>query len=183
MCGNDKGKLRHGLWLLVSVLVVGFVLHFIWEMAQMPAYTDGAGRPFRLSFREAAQHCLIPTLGDISVAGLTYVLGWAIHTKPNWICQLGRRDTLLVSLSLVLLAIVVEVVMVDWLGWWGYSDLMPLLPLVQVGLLPTVQLALVTLLTFVIVGRFVRWRATTMEHPRTTTYIEEKILHERDRCW
>lgn len=152
-------ELWSGLRLLTGVLVVGFLLNFAWEMAQLPAYMAGNGEPYRMGFLESALHCFVPTLGDIVVVGLTFLLGWAIHARPDWIRALDWRDSLLVSLTLVLLAIIIEMVAVDRLGRWQYSDLMPIVPLVQVGLLPTIQLALLTVLTFVIVGRFIRRQA------------------------
>ncbi len=148
-------ELWPGFRLLGGVLAVGFGLNFVWEMAQLPAYTDGTGEPYRMGVLDAALHCFVPTLGDIVVVGLTFLLGWTIHARPDWIRDLDWRDILLVSLPLLLLAIVVEMVAVDRFGLWRYSDLMPIVPLVQVGLLPTIQLALLTVLTFVIVGRFI----------------------------
>ena len=138
--------------------MVGFVLNFVWEMAQLPAFMDEAGRPFRLGIGASALHCFVPTLGDITVVGLTFVLGWAIHSRPDWIRRLGWRDVVLVSLPLVLLAISVELVNVYVLNRWSYNQRMPMVPLIDVGLLPTVQLALLTLLTFAIVGWISRWQ-------------------------
>lgn len=152
---QDTGS---GLRLLGIVLVIGFLLNYVWEIAQLPAYTDGLGRPLRLGVYEAALHCLMATVGDALVVGLTFVLGWAIHSRYDWIHQLGWRGVFLVSLPLVELAIIVEIVAVDQLQWWGYSDLMPVLPLLQVVLLPTIQLAVLTLLAFGIAGRIVSWR-------------------------
>ena len=149
--------MRPGLRLLVGVLLVGFVLNFGWEMAQMPAYTDPTGQPFRMDLGSTALHCLVPTLGDITVIGLTFALGWAIHSRPDWIRSMSRRDVLSVSLALIVLAIAVELVSVYVLHRWSYSDLMPIIPLLQVGLLPTVQLALLTLLSFRVVAHITQW--------------------------
>ncbi len=151
-------NLHNGLRLLGGVLLISFALNYAWELAQMPAFTDGRLRPFRTGIRFAALHCFVPTLGDIFVAGMTFVLGWAINGRPDWILRLGWREILLVTLPLVLLAVTVELVNVYVLQQWSYSRFMPIVPIIRVGLLPTVQLALLTLLTFYMVGRYVNWR-------------------------
>lgn len=152
---HDIGR---GLRLLAGVLIVSFVLNFVWEMVQLPAFADESGKTFRLGIGASALHCFVPTLGDITVAGLTFVFGWAIHSRPDWIRQLGWRDVVLVSLPLVLLAISVELVNVYVLHRWSYNERMPMVPLLEVGLLPTVQLALLTLLAFAIVGKIIGLR-------------------------
>lgn len=151
-----------GLRLLLAVLAVGFVLNYLWEIIQLPAFANGVGEPFRPGWGFAAWHCFIPTLGDIFVAGLTFVLGWLVHRRPDWIRRLGWRDILLVTLPLVLLAIVIELVNVYVLDRWTYSHLMPVVPVLGIGLLPMVQLALLTLLAFVIVGQIVDRRYRRM---------------------
>lgn len=140
-----------GLRLGVKVALVSFALNYVWEMAQMAAYTDGAGQPFQLGAAVIVAHCLTPTLGDMLVITLTFLLGWLVQGRPTWITHLRWCDRLVVSMPLVLLAMVVEVVAVERLHAWGYSAAMPLVPLVRVGLLPTVQLALTALVTFRIV--------------------------------
>lgn len=137
---------------LVSVAVVSFVLNYIWEMVQMPLFTTGRGQPFPSDIAFAVQHCFIPTLGDVLVAGGTLVAGWMVYRRVDWIRQLSTRDVLVISVVLVVVAIFVEVVNVHFLHRWAYSRLMPVVPVLGVGGLPMVQLALLTLLTFWIVG-------------------------------
>ncbi len=157
-----KADWHKGLRLLAGVLAVGFVLNYLWEMIQMPAFADGSGQPFRPGWEFASRHCFIPTFGDMFIIGLTFILGWLIQRRPDWIRQLGWREMLLVTLPLVLLAITIELVNVYVLERWTYSDLMPVVPVVGVGLFPMVQLALLTLLTFGLVGRFVDRRCRHM---------------------
>lgn len=144
-----------GVWFIVALL--GFLLNYGWEMAQMPAFTDQAGQPFDMRVADAMLHCLVPTLGDVLVVISTFVLGTLIHGRYDWIQRLGWRDVLLVSIPLVLLAMVIEFVAVDRLGRWHYSHLMPLVPVVEVGLLPTIQLAFLTLLTLAVSGSIIQY--------------------------
>jgi hypothetical protein len=48
------------LSLLVALLIVSFGLNWIWEMAQMPAFVETAGR----SWRQTALQCAVFSLGD-----------------------------------------------------------------------------------------------------------------------
>ncbi len=129
-------------------------------MVQMPAYRDRTGKPFEMSIGEAALHCLIPTLGDVLVVIITFSLGSLIHGRFDLIRSLGWRDVLIMSIALVLLAMVIEFVAVDRLALWHYSCLMPLVPVIEVGLLPTIQLASLTVLTFTLGGWMIRrWGA------------------------
>lgn len=60
---------------------------------------------------------------------------------------------LLVSIPVVLLALVVELTRVYVVQHWSYSELVPIVPVVEVGLVPTMKLGLLTLGSFRIVGR------------------------------
>ncbi len=139
--------------LFAFVALVSFVLNYIWEMAQMPLFRQGDGQRFEQNLRFSLQHCFIPTLGDVLVAATTFVIGWVVYGQAHWIQALTWREVLLVSIPLVLLALVVELTNVYVLHHWSYSELMPIVPVVEVGLVPTVQLALLTLVSFWIVGR------------------------------
>ena len=141
---------------LIAVAVVSFALNYVWEVAQMAAFTTGNGQPFPEGIAFAIQHCFVPTLGDALVACGTFFAGWILYRRADWIRMLSRRDILVISLALVGVAILVEIVNVHLLNRWGYSSRMPVVPILGVGLLPLIQLALLTLLTFRIVGRVLR---------------------------
>ncbi len=157
-----KAHWNQGRRLLAEVLAVGFGLNYLWEMAQMPAFADEVGQPFRPGWAFALRHCFLPTLGDMFIVGLTFILGWLVQGRPGWIRQLEWREILLLTLPLVLLAITIELVNVYVLERWTYSPFMPVVPPLGVGLFPMVQLALLTLLTFALVGRFVDRRYRCM---------------------
>ena len=146
-------KTRPGASTFGWVLLIGFVLNFIWEVAQMPLYADGAGQPFALSFPLRMAHCVVPTLGDSVVIGSTYAAGWYVHQRFDWICRLAWRDVGVITLGLVGLALIIELFSVHVLHVWSYTERMPRVPIVDVGLLPTLQLATLTLVTLLAVAR------------------------------
>lgn len=151
------------------ITLLSFSLNYGWEMAQMPAFTDRTGQPFHMSVAEAMLHCLVPTLGDMVIVMSSFVLGALIYGRFDWIRTLGWRDVVLVSIPLVLLAMVIEFVAVDRPGRWHYRSLMPLVPVVQVGLLPTIQLAFLTLLTFTLGGWIIKHWDTLDQHRSSQT--------------
>lgn len=145
---KTQGSVQRFGW----VVLIGFTLNLIWEVAQLPLYTDGAGRPFSLSLPSAVAHCFVATLGDTLVVAGTFAVGWHVHQRFDWVRQITWRDAGVVFFGLVILAIGVELVSVNVFGAWSYTATMPLVPLVNVGLLPTIQLATLTLITLMIAG-------------------------------
>src|SRR6266481_3911592 len=80
---------------LTSILVASFVLNWLWEMLQMPAYREMALR----SWRETATLCTRATLGDVAITLLIYATGaLAAHTL-SW----GLRAAWNVYLAVALL--------------------------------------------------------------------------------
>lgn len=71
------------------VALVSFVLNYIWEMAQMPLFRQGDRQPFEQSLGFSLQHCFVPTLGDVLVATITFVVGWVVCGHANWIQALS----------------------------------------------------------------------------------------------
>lgn len=155
---QQRALIRGWSW-LVGVAVASFGLNYLWEMMQMPAFITGAGQPFPDGIAFAAKHCFLPTLGDVLVACGTLAVGWIVYRQVDWIHRLSTRDVLIISFALVLIAFLVEVANVHILRRWGYGPLMPVVPILGVGALPLIQLALLTLVSFWIVGAVLGWKA------------------------
>lgn len=132
-----------------SIAGVSFVLHSVWEMAQMPAYKDLAGRPFL----ETAARCTPATLGDVVLTFWIYALGALAAKTPSW----GLQPRWNVHVSLALLGAVHAI----WIeqaavasGRWSYSNAMPIVPCLDVGVWPLLQLSLLTPLTIALASYF-----------------------------
>ena len=132
-----------------SIAAASFVLHSVWEMAQMPAYKDLAGRPFL----ETAARCTPATLGDVVLTFWIYAIGVLAAKTPSW----GLRPRWNVYLTLALLGAVHAI----WIeqaalasGRWSYSNAMPIVPRLDVGVWPLLQLTLLTPLTIALSSRF-----------------------------
>lgn len=133
----------------VCTAVASFVLHAIWEMSQMAAYRDLAGRPFL----ETVVRCTPATLGDVIITFWIYGLGalaahsigWGLH--PRW------NVYLTVALLAAVHAIWIEQAAIAS-GRWSYTDKMPTIPGLGAGVWPLLQLVLLTPLTIMLSSRF-----------------------------
>lgn len=149
-----------------SIAVVSFVLHSIWEMSQMAAYKDLAGRPFL----ETAVRCTPATLGDVVITFWIYVIGALAAKTLSW----GLRPRWNVYLTLALLGAVHAI----WIeqaatasGRWNYTNSMPILPGFDVGLWPVLQLVILTPLVIWISSRYQSFKRRIVKLNPQTSHI------------
>ena len=118
------------------------LLHAVWEMAQMPAYKDLAGRPLP----ETAVRCAPATLGDIAITFWIYaIVALAAHSL-SWGLQPRWNVYLTVALLGAMHAFWIERAAIAS-GRWSYTAAMPIIPPLGVGLWPLLQLLVLTPLT------------------------------------
>lgn len=134
---SATGRARH-LWTYFSALIVAsFGLNGLWEMAQMPAYVEMAGR----TWREMLWPCTIATLGDVALTFAILGVGALAARQVRW----GMSGKWNVYATAALLGAACAVV-IEWnavaTGRWTYSGRMPIVPVLGVGLLPFLQLSL-----------------------------------------
>ena len=134
-----------------SPIVLTFLLalagNFVWEMAQMYAYSS-----FFVSTSAMLLSCSRAAAGDAIFIAALYWLGRKLTHERNWTSRrLWRRLPLAVGASLIV-AVAMEAVAQKF-GMWHYSEAMPVFPGLDVGLWPILQLPILTITTFAIVGR------------------------------
>lgn len=118
--------------ILIALLIVSVVLNWLWEMAQMPAYVETAGR----SWRETALSCAVFSVGDAVLVLMIYGAGVAIASR---IANLsGVKFYTLLSALGIFVAVLVELT-AKATGSWTYSERMPVF--LGLGMLPILQLA------------------------------------------
>ena len=133
---------RLGRFFAATVLT-GFVFNEIWEMAQMSAYVETAGRPWTSTLGLCTQ----AAVGDVgillgiyaAVALATGGLGWGLRARWNRYAVAGFLG--LAYSALVELAALAA-------GRWSYSARMPVVPGLGAGLWPLLQMTLLPPLTF-----------------------------------
>lgn len=122
---------------LVFIYGLSFGLNLTWEMLQMPLFQamDWSARSWAL--------CGAASLGDAAFSAAIYgALAW-VNWDAWWATRRTVRDvTLIVTTGLV--AATLGERLTGALEWWSYSSLMPMVPLLGVGVVPFVQLSILT---------------------------------------
>ena len=130
-----------------------FVLNWIWEMAQMPAYTEMAG----LSWLATTRRCTVATIGDVAISLAIYSMGAVAANTVLWGVRPRWNIYAFAALSGAVWAVGVE-----W--WaiaterWSYNGRMPITPMVGIGLWPFLQLTVLVPAAIGIAARLARNR-------------------------
>ncbi len=126
------------LWSFFAALVLAaFGLNWLWEMVQMPAYVQMAGR----SWTEATLPCALASLGDVTVTLAIYGLGALAAGQGRWGVQPRWNVYATGALLGGLVATGLECRFLAS-GRWSYNEQMPVVPILGVGLWPLLQLTL-----------------------------------------
>ena len=115
-------------WTLLSAL-----LHLIWEVGQLPLYTIWTERD-AFGIALAVAHC---TLGDMIIAGGTFLVAAAVTRAWNW--TLSRPC---LGAAIAIPAGIAYTAFSEWrnvlaLGAWAYAESMP--QVFGIGLSPLLQ--------------------------------------------
>lgn len=119
----------------------------VWEMAQMHAYSSLPSNP-----SEMVLWCGAAAVVDAIYASGLYLFGQKLTHEQNWTSRRLLPRLLLAAIATLFAALVIEMVFQN-IGSWRYSESMPIIPGIHVGLLPVLQLPLLTVAVLVIVGR------------------------------
>jgi hypothetical protein len=125
-----------------AMFFLAFGLNFLWEMLQMSAYAEMAGR----SWRETALTCAVASVGDAALTLVIYGIGALVKGSWRWVTRGGWKNYLTAALLAVGCAAAVERAALAT-GRWSYLSRMPVPPLLGVGLWPFLQLTLLVPLT------------------------------------
>jgi hypothetical protein len=120
-----------------ALCLAAFVLNWLWEMAQMPAFAEMAVR----TWRETVLPCTLASLGDVAATLAVYGVGALAAGQPRW----GMTGRWNVYLTAALLG-GAGAVAYEWFslatGRWTYTERMPVVPVLRVGLWPVLQQSL-----------------------------------------
>ena len=133
----------------VALFIIGFVLQWTWEMAQMFAYQEMAGQ----QWQRTVLTCTLATIGDILATLLVYGFIAILRWNSRWVLQTRAADYVWAGLDGALIAVVTEKLARAY-GQWSYTDAMPIVPVIEVGLLPLVQLTILIPITLWLARRF-----------------------------
>lgn len=147
---NVRYRRRGAVALALMIWGVSFFLHFVWEMLQVPFFTDmtEAGHWYVVWL------CTRATIGDANIAIGAYAVAALVFRDCFWPVSGWKWTRLSVYLAAGLL---VTILFEYWAtgdgARWSYSELMPVVPWTGTGVLPLAQWVILPLLTVLIV----RW--------------------------
>ncbi|SDD90124.1 hypothetical protein SAMN05421636_102270 [Pricia antarctica] len=126
---------------VANIAIAAFVVNLIWEVAQGPLYEGFEYDVKHISF------CALASVADMLMVLLLFFSLGLLYNNIFWIRNLNLKRTLVLVGIGTLGAILAEM----WhtsRGDWIYAEIMPLLPLVDVGITPVLQFALLPWLVF-----------------------------------
>ena len=130
-------------YFVITVAVVAYVLNLIWEVAQGPLYEN---------FQYDGKHISICALASVADVFMVFILLFGfglVYHSVFWVRHLSMSRSLLLVFVGGAGAILSEM-------WhtarndWTYAESMPILPVVEVGLSPVLQFAILPLTVFLI---------------------------------
>ena len=147
MAANPDGSRIAVLARMLSTLfIVAVIVNYLWELAQAPLFVGGG------DFNAMLWHCFAASLGDGVLVLLMSGVGWRVLCSPHWFEHPGMRGYVLMFVSGLTIAIAVEWIAVHVLQRWAYLPAMPRLPVMDIGVVPIVQMLVLPPLIFRIVA-------------------------------
>jgi hypothetical protein len=124
-----------------SVGLFSFLLNFVWEFLQVPAYD---GIPHATHW-DGVLVCLSATVGDVGLALTAFWMTSLAARSRFWLLDPKLSQiSFFVAVGLGL-TVVLEYFHTKISGRWQYSEVMPLVPWIGTGILPLLQWALIPL--------------------------------------
>lgn len=130
----------HLLKKLFCYLGLIFALNFFWEISQMFLYQNHTSSVADFIFVH-----LRASLGDVLIFGIIHLLGILIFRKNTWFLKNTPGIYIFSAFTGCVLAVAIEKYALAT-NRWDYNDLMPIIPLLNVGLIPILQMILLPLL-------------------------------------
>ena len=148
--GHGQSAWRKFWIFLCLVVLIGFVLNEVWEMAQMSAYVETKNAPWV----DSLALCTRAALGDVAIILGLYAAGALAAADPAWGLRARWNIYLVTALIGLGVAVLIEhAALAD--GRWTYSANMPVVPFLKAGLWPILQMILLPPATFWIARRVV----------------------------
>lgn len=141
--GEGGGQALPGVTLVFTGILVTLILHFGWELLQVPAFAGFSGMTWSV-----AVHCFRAALGDVLIAGGAYAGAARAFRRSAWPVL---PKSMAPGVTWIVLGLIATIAFEFWalrLGRWAYGEGMPLL--FGVGLFPLLQWLVVPVVTLAI---------------------------------
>lgn len=113
----------------------GFLLHFAWEMMQVPWFEGMT----EASHGDVVWLCTRATVGDVVIALSAFWVACLAARDRHWIQQARRKPFLVMLFTGVVMTLAFEWLATGLLERWRYAEVMPVVPIIGVGLTPLLQ--------------------------------------------
>lgn len=113
----------------------GFLLHFVWEMLQVPWFTGMA----EASHGSVVWLCVRATGGDVLILLASFWLSSIVCGHRQWLHTGDRQPAVILVITALAVTIILEWLATGPLSRWAYTDSMPVIPLLGIGLAPLLQ--------------------------------------------
>ncbi len=126
-----------------TMVLASFVLNGIWEMAQMSAYVETAGR----AWTSTLGLCTRAAVGDVGIILGIFAAGALAAGDLGW----GLRDRWNIYATAAVLGLAYATLVEHAAlaaGRWSYTERMPVVSVLGAGLWPLLQMTLLPPLTF-----------------------------------
>lgn len=127
-----KCSLKSFLFILA---VAAFGLNLLWEIAQVFAFSSLS----KASTFEVAILVTVASAADALITLVAYLIVAWLRRGWSWWESAGASDFVIFAIAGAVSATLIEMVAVSR-GVWAYGSYMPIVPLLEVGLLPLLQL-------------------------------------------
>jgi hypothetical protein len=112
-----------------------FLLHFVWEMLQVPLCTGMLEMPHA----QVVGLCTRATLGDVAIGLLAYLCGAVAQRDRLWMLRARAAGVSAYLLAGLAVTTVIEFAAIGPLQRWSYAPEMPIVPVLGIGLSALLQ--------------------------------------------
>ena len=144
MLGRTRDVLIPGPREASAIYAIAVALNYPWELLQSPLFTSPSHKG------SVWLHCFGSSLGDGLMILMIFLAGCVVFGRRDWFVLPGPRRYVFSIAAGAILAVVVESVAVHVLQRWAYADAMPVVPGVDLGIVPILQMVLLSPLIFLI---------------------------------
>ena len=150
--GAGKGTASYVRMPELTVALFSLLLHFVWEMLQVPLFSGVA----EMSHWDGVRFCLSATVGDVGIALGAFWTTALVAGSRQWLLRPSAYDVTVFILAGLIATVALEYYHTNISLRWSYSELMPLVPPLGTGLSPLLQWIVVPMLVVWLASRHLR---------------------------
>ena len=133
--------------LFVVTFLVAVAVNFVWEIGQSVLFAPMGG------WLSGSWRCFVASLGDGVIVVTIAAAGWLLFRRVDWFIRPGLAGYVFTAALGIAVAVLIERWSVS-AGRWSYSGGMPMVPVLDVGLVPVVQMVILPPLVFAVMVSF-----------------------------